>query len=86
MCRPLASGQLLLHGDGFGQVARLVDVAAAADGDVVGQQLQRHNLNQRRQQLRRRQEWRSRAPTRPPMVVSPSVATAITRPERAVTS
>src|SRR5262245_27144467 len=33
-------GPALLDGHGFGQVAGLVDVAAAADRDVVGQQLQ----------------------------------------------
>src|SRR5262249_22594818 len=30
-----------LHGDAFGEVAWLVDVAAAQEGDLVGQQLQR---------------------------------------------
>jgi hypothetical protein len=30
----------LLDGDGFGQVAGLVDVAAAADGYVVGEELE----------------------------------------------
>jgi hypothetical protein len=29
----------LLHRDGFRQIAGLVDIAAAADGDVVGNQL-----------------------------------------------
>ena len=43
----------LLDGNAFGQVAGLVDVAAAADGDVVGQQLQRHDLQQRQKQLDR---------------------------------
>jgi hypothetical protein len=31
---------LLFHGDGFGQVAGLVYVAAAADGYVVGEELE----------------------------------------------
>ena len=31
----------LLHRDGFGEVAGLVYVAASADGDVVGEELQR---------------------------------------------
>ena len=30
----------LLHGDGLGEVAGLVYVAAAADGDVVGEELE----------------------------------------------
>ncbi len=33
-------GEGLFHGNGFGEVAGLVDVAAAADGDVVGEELQ----------------------------------------------
>src|SRR5580698_10729114 len=41
----------LLDGDGFGQVAGLVYVAAAPDGDVVGEQLQRHDLDERGEQL-----------------------------------
>ena len=40
-----------LDGDALGQVARLVDVAAAAHGDVIRQQLQRHDLENRQQQL-----------------------------------
>ena len=43
----------LLDGDGLGEVAGLVNVAAAADGDVVGQQLQRNDLDQRREQFER---------------------------------
>ena len=34
----------LLHRYGFGQVAGLVYVAAAADGDVIGQKLQRDDF------------------------------------------
>ena len=36
----------LFHGYRFGQVARLVYVAATAHRDVIGQQLQRHDLQQ----------------------------------------
>jgi hypothetical protein len=31
----------LLHRDALGQIARLVDIRAAPDGDMIGQQLQR---------------------------------------------
>ena len=34
----------LLDRHGLGEVARLIDVAAAAHGDVIGEQLQRHDL------------------------------------------
>ena len=34
----------LLDGDALGEIARLIHVAAAAHGDVVSQQLQRHDL------------------------------------------
>ena len=37
-------GRPLLDCDGFGKVAGLVHVAAAADGDVVGEQLERDDL------------------------------------------
>ena len=37
----------LLHGHGFGQVARLVDVTAAPHGDVIRKQLQRDNRENR---------------------------------------
>ena len=46
-------GYELFDSDGFGQVARLVDVAAAAHGDVVGEQLQRNDFEQRHQKFRR---------------------------------
>ena len=36
---------LLAHSHGLGQVARLVHVEPAQDGEVVGQQLQRHNVD-----------------------------------------
>src|SRR5436309_2528452 len=50
---PFHSGGLLFHGDGFRQVAWLVYVASAADGDVIRQQLQRHDFQDRQQELRR---------------------------------
>ena len=34
----------LLYSNALRQIPRLVDVAAAADGDVVGEQLQRDDL------------------------------------------
>ncbi len=43
----------LFHRDRLGQVARLVYVAAAADGDVVRQQLAGNDFQNRRQQFRR---------------------------------
>ena len=42
-----------LDRDALREVARLIDVAAAADGDVVREQLQRQRHDDRRQQLRR---------------------------------
>src|SRR3712207_6450679 len=50
--RPLFPASSLLHGDALGQVAGLVHVAAAQQGDVVGQQLQRHRLQERLQVVR----------------------------------
>ena len=44
----------LFDRDALGEIPRLIDVAAAADGDVVGEQLQRHDHDDRRQQLGRR--------------------------------
>ena len=41
----------LLDGHAFGQVARLIDVASAQHSDMVGKQLQRHDLKNRQQQL-----------------------------------
>ena len=43
--------QFLLHRHALGQVARLIHVAAASDGDMVGQQLQRNHGQQREQRL-----------------------------------
>ena len=43
---------LSLYRDGFGEVAGLVDVAAAADGDVVGEKLQGDDLQDGEEQLR----------------------------------
>jgi len=42
---------VLLHGDAFSEVAGLVDVAAAADGDVVGEELQGDDFEQGKEQL-----------------------------------
>ena len=75
----------LFDRDRFCQVARLIDIAAAAHRDVVSQQLQRHNLDQRSQQLERGRNV-NHVLHQIADRVSPSVATAITRPERAVTS
>ena len=40
-----------LHRHALGQVARLVDVAAAQHGDVIGQQLQRDDRHERLQEV-----------------------------------
>ena len=37
------------NGHGLGEVPGLVDVAAADDGDVVGQELEGHDVEDRRQ-------------------------------------
>ena len=42
----------LLDRDRLRQIARLIDIAAAADGDVIGQQLARHDFQNRHQQFR----------------------------------
>ncbi len=44
---------MLLDGDALGEIAGLVDIAAAANGDVVGEQLQRNHFEQRQQQFAR---------------------------------
>jgi hypothetical protein len=46
-------GRPLFHGNRFGQVARLVNVASAAHGNVIRQQLQRHHFQDWQQQFRR---------------------------------
>lgn len=38
----------LLDGHRLGQIARFVDVGATHQGDVIGKQLQRHNVQKRR--------------------------------------
>src|SRR3954454_11262271 len=48
-----ATGVDLLDRNAFREVAWLIDVAAAADGDVVREQLQRHDHQYRRQQRMR---------------------------------
>src|SRR3954466_15649137 len=49
----LASDAALLYRDRLRQIARLVNVAAATHADVIRQQLQRHDLKDRQQELRR---------------------------------
>src|SRR5690606_37568454 len=46
---PIGAGSL--HGDGFGEIAGLVDVAVALDGDVVAEQLQRDRGDDRQDDL-----------------------------------
>ncbi len=41
----------LFHRHRFGEISGLVHVAAAADGDVIREQLQRDDLNKRAEQL-----------------------------------
>ena len=50
----LGKFERLFDGYGFGQVSGLVYVAAAADGDVVGQQLERDDFENGRQFFRGR--------------------------------
>ena len=50
----LRPARRLLDGHRLGQIARLIDVAAAAHRDVIRQQLQRQNFEQRDQQFWRR--------------------------------
>jgi hypothetical protein len=63
----------------------LVYVAAAADGDVVGEELQVDDLDDGEEQLRGGGMWIV-CSTIWPIWRSPSMAMAMTRPERAVTS
>ena len=42
---------VLLHGHALGQVSWLVDVAAAADGDVVGEELEGDYFEDREEEL-----------------------------------
>ena len=44
---------MLLDGYALGQISRLIDIAAAADGDVICEQLQRNHLEQRQQKFAR---------------------------------
>ena len=46
----------LFDGDALGQIAGLIDVAATAHRDVIGEQLQRHDLQNRLQQLAGRRD------------------------------
>src|SRR5579859_664958 len=43
----------LFDGDGFGEVARLIDVAAAADGDVIGKKLEGDDFEERHEKFGR---------------------------------
>ena len=76
----------LFDGDGLGEVARLIHVAAAADGDVVGEQLQRNDFENGRDQFRRRGDFDDVIGSASRASWSPSVTTAMTMPSRAFTS
>src|SRR5674476_818500 len=75
----------LFHGDALGEIAGLIDVAAAAHGDVIGQQLQGHDGENRRQQFRRGRNFDDVSATLWTLS-SPSVTMASTMPSRAFTS
>src|SRR5579875_3935820 len=47
----------LLHSHGFSQIARLIHIAAAAHGDVIGEKLERQNFQNRRENFRRRRNF-----------------------------
>jgi len=49
--RAFSSRAALFDRDAFRQIARLVDVGALEHGHVVGQQLQRHGVEDRREQV-----------------------------------
>ena len=51
---PLTRKLTLFDGDRFGEIARLIDVAAAADSDVIGEKLERDDFEQGRKNFRRR--------------------------------
>ena len=78
----------LFYRDALREVPRLIDVAAAAHGDVVREQLQRDRHDDRREQRRRRRHRQvdvvgvEHAAIR----LSPSVVIAITDPPRALAS
>ena len=79
----------LFDGDALGQVPRLIDVAAATHGDVVGEQLQRNRHDDRRQQRRRRRHRQHHVACGSSTAAireSPSVVMAITDPPRAFAS
>ena len=85
-CLGARSGKALFHRHALGQVPRLVDVAAARHGDVIGQQLQRDHRHQRLQKLRPPPARRSRRRPGRPTSVSPSQTMAMTGPPRALIS
>src|ERR1017187_6534396 len=47
----------LFDGHALGEIAGLIDVAAAAHGDVIGQELQRHDFQNRREQFMGRRDF-----------------------------
>jgi hypothetical protein len=46
----------LFDGHGFSEVTRLIDIAPAADCDIVGEQLQRDNFDEWGKQLKSRRD------------------------------
>ena len=76
----------LLNRDALGQIARLIHVAAAPHGDVIRQQLQRHDLENRRQQIGRRRNLDHVVGHLAHLRRRPRVAIATTMPSRAFTS
>src|SRR5579863_10174211 len=49
----LSHSAALFDRDAFSQIARLIHVASASDGDVIGEQLKRHNLEYRGKKIGR---------------------------------
>ena len=77
---------LLLDGHALGQIAGLVDVAAAEDGDVVGEQLQRDGRDDRLQKLGHRGNSDHVVGEFAATRWSPCSTTAMTGPPRALIS
>ena len=82
----IAQHARLLDRDALGEVPRLVDVAAAEPGDVVGEQLERDDRHAAAGRPRARRGSAGRRRTIAPSSSSPSVPTAMTGPRRARTS
>jgi hypothetical protein len=55
--RACSRSQYLLHCYALGQIARLVDIATAANGDVIGKKLQRNNFKDGQQEIVRRWDF-----------------------------